>query len=190
VLELGCGGGYFAGTHRRLRRAREGFLSWKRPNIGSRMNREVHVRIWERPEVRILRATRHQQRFPSPNLNGRCRFSKRTLVGPPGNRQDAPIADVPALASAGSSPAFICRMRNPFALTKPSRNAADIAAAFIFTPRGCAGAPSCQTVRAPPSAGRGVPSPGSGTTGRRRRSRSVRGPAVIARRSRPARHRN
>src|SRR4029077_2802920 len=29
-----------------------------RPNIGSRMNREVHVRIWERPEVRVLRATR------------------------------------------------------------------------------------------------------------------------------------
>ena len=25
-------------------------LSWKRPNIGSRMNREVHVRIWEHPE--------------------------------------------------------------------------------------------------------------------------------------------
>jgi hypothetical protein len=23
------------------------------------MNREVHVRIWERPEVRVLRATRH-----------------------------------------------------------------------------------------------------------------------------------
>src|SRR6516162_6798743 len=36
-------------------------LSWKRPNIGSRMNREVHVRIWERPEVRALRATRHQR---------------------------------------------------------------------------------------------------------------------------------
>jgi hypothetical protein len=32
-------------------------LPWKRPNIGSRMNREVHVRIWERPEVRVLRAT-------------------------------------------------------------------------------------------------------------------------------------
>src|SRR5215510_3622039 len=33
-------------------------LPWKRLNIGSRMNREVHVRIWERPEVRVLRATR------------------------------------------------------------------------------------------------------------------------------------
>ncbi len=32
--------------------------SWKRPNIGSRMNREVHVRFWERPEVRLLWATR------------------------------------------------------------------------------------------------------------------------------------
>src|SRR6516165_8879142 len=26
------------------------------------MNREVHVRIWERPEVRVLRATRHPSR--------------------------------------------------------------------------------------------------------------------------------
>ncbi len=25
------------------------------------MNREVHVRIWERPEVRALRATRHKR---------------------------------------------------------------------------------------------------------------------------------
>jgi hypothetical protein len=27
-------------------------------NIGSRVNREVHARFWERPEVRFLRATR------------------------------------------------------------------------------------------------------------------------------------
>jgi hypothetical protein len=45
---------------------RQGFrplaaLSWSRPNIGSRMNREVHVRIRERPEVRVLRATRHNR---------------------------------------------------------------------------------------------------------------------------------
>src|SRR5258707_2493249 len=35
-------------------------MSWKRPNIGSRMNREVHVRFWERLEVKLLRATRHE----------------------------------------------------------------------------------------------------------------------------------
>src|SRR5947207_5135571 len=34
-------------------------MSWQRPNIGSRMNREVHVRFWERAEVKFLRATRH-----------------------------------------------------------------------------------------------------------------------------------
>jgi len=28
------------------------------------MNREVHVRFWERPEVKVLRATRQQQAFP------------------------------------------------------------------------------------------------------------------------------
>lgn len=27
------------------------------------MNREVHVRFWERPEVKLLRATRHSRRF-------------------------------------------------------------------------------------------------------------------------------
>ena len=34
-------------------------MSWQRPNIGSRVNREVHARFWERPEVKFLRATRH-----------------------------------------------------------------------------------------------------------------------------------
>ena len=34
-------------------------VSWQRPNNGSRMNREVHVRFWESPEVKVLRATRH-----------------------------------------------------------------------------------------------------------------------------------
>src|SRR5438445_563488 len=33
-------------------------MSWKRPNIGSRVNREVHARFWERAEVKFLRATR------------------------------------------------------------------------------------------------------------------------------------
>jgi hypothetical protein len=31
-----------------------------RPNNGSRMNREVHVRFWESPEVKILRAIRQR----------------------------------------------------------------------------------------------------------------------------------
>ena len=33
------------------------------------MNREVHVRIWERPEVRVLRATRQEPFFESPEAN-------------------------------------------------------------------------------------------------------------------------
>ena len=36
-------------------------MSWQRPNIGSRVNREVHARFWERPEVKSLRATRHSR---------------------------------------------------------------------------------------------------------------------------------
>ena len=33
-------------------------MSWQRPNIGSRVNREVHARFWEQPEVQSLRLTR------------------------------------------------------------------------------------------------------------------------------------
>jgi hypothetical protein len=38
--------------------------------FGSRMNREVHVRIWERPEVRVLRATRQIQPFDRGSRGG------------------------------------------------------------------------------------------------------------------------
>src|SRR5215472_17285559 len=34
-------------------------MSWQRPNVGSRVNREVHARFWERAEVKLLCATRH-----------------------------------------------------------------------------------------------------------------------------------
>src|SRR5262245_14578490 len=36
-------------------------MSWQRPNIGSRVNREVHARFWERPKVKVLRATRQDR---------------------------------------------------------------------------------------------------------------------------------
>src|ERR1700730_8987607 len=45
-------------------------MSWQRPNIGSRMNREVHVRVWERAEVKFLRATRQKPALPRCNSNG------------------------------------------------------------------------------------------------------------------------
>src|SRR5277367_5038791 len=51
----------------------------------------------------------------------------------------------------------------------------------VFRCRGCAAAPSCRKVRALPSARRDLPSPGFGTTDRRRRHQSVRGTASIAR---------
>ena len=38
-------------------------MLWQRSNIGSRVNREVHARFWERAEVKFLRATRHPRRF-------------------------------------------------------------------------------------------------------------------------------
>src|SRR5262245_60118598 len=38
-------------------------MSWKRTNNGTRVNREFHARIWERPGVRFLRATRQPDRY-------------------------------------------------------------------------------------------------------------------------------
>ena len=46
-------------------------MSWQRPNIGSRMNREVHVRVWERAEVKFLRATRQKLLLPQCNSDDR-----------------------------------------------------------------------------------------------------------------------
>ena len=42
---------------------RQGRWMCQRSNIGSRMNREIHVRFWERAEVKFLRATRHFRRL-------------------------------------------------------------------------------------------------------------------------------
>src|SRR5215467_9876742 len=58
-------------------------MSWKRPNIGSRMNREVHVRFWERLEMKLLRATRQVQ--PSRPRRHRVRYtpdSRRLAAAP------------------------------------------------------------------------------------------------------------
>src|SRR5262249_47845259 len=40
----------------------------QRPNIGSRVTREGHARFWERPEVKFLRATRHDCIVVAPSL--------------------------------------------------------------------------------------------------------------------------
>jgi hypothetical protein len=52
-------------------------MPWQRPNIGSRMNREVHVRFWERPEVKLLLATRQslcRQNAENKNCGDGCDF--------------------------------------------------------------------------------------------------------------------
>src|SRR6516162_11301027 len=58
------------------------------------MNREVHVRIWERPEVRVLWATRHEHQFAPPRPSDRCGFAQETFAGVRGNDRDAPLAAV------------------------------------------------------------------------------------------------
>jgi integrase/recombinase XerD len=51
-------------------------MPWQRPNNGSRMNREIHVRFWERPEVKVLRATRHLRSHP-PQQDSTARSVRR-----------------------------------------------------------------------------------------------------------------
>src|SRR5258708_31688973 len=66
-------------------------MSWKWPNNGSRMNREVHVRFWESPEVKVLRATRHSRR-----IKREADMSGRPPIASPwrqrGIRRDGPTA--------------------------------------------------------------------------------------------------
>jgi len=54
------------------------------------MNREVHVRFWESPEVKVLRATRHQQ--PPTFVPGGDRCS------PESGRQGGRLCSAPPLA--------------------------------------------------------------------------------------------
>jgi len=56
----------------------------QRSNIGSRVNREVHARFWERPGVRFLRATRHSRRFGFVRSPGHCghEFLRQGRDGP------------------------------------------------------------------------------------------------------------
>jgi ABC transporter substrate binding protein len=44
------------------------------------MNREVHVRFWERAEVKSLRATRQKHALPHCNSNGRFTSISRHCV--------------------------------------------------------------------------------------------------------------
>jgi hypothetical protein len=46
-------------------------MLWQRPNIGSRVNREVHARFWERAAVKLLRATRQSQTFGDVRVTSR-----------------------------------------------------------------------------------------------------------------------
>src|SRR5258708_28253222 len=45
----------------------------QRQNIGSRMKREVHVRFWERPRVKVPRATRQKPHLGKVRFLVRCR---------------------------------------------------------------------------------------------------------------------
>jgi hypothetical protein len=50
-------------------------MLWQRLNIGSRVNREVHARFWERAEAKFLRATRPKSDI-SPALIRVCSTSE------------------------------------------------------------------------------------------------------------------
>ncbi len=59
-------------------------MSCKWPNNGSRMNREVHVRFWESPGVKVLRATRPQ---PPVSLDRAGRAAIRGITDQSGFRR-------------------------------------------------------------------------------------------------------
>ena len=59
------------------------------------MNREVHVRIWERLEVRVLRATRQSFALRPTKLNDRCGLGKPTSAGANGDGRYASIPAIP-----------------------------------------------------------------------------------------------
>jgi hypothetical protein len=61
-------------------------MSWRRPNIGSRMNREVHVRVWERAEVKFLRATRQLPALPRRSIAGCCALAANGHAAAPPRR--------------------------------------------------------------------------------------------------------
>src|SRR5262245_13927878 len=63
-------------------------MSWQRPNIGSRMNREVHVRLWERAEVKFLRATR--QTPPFGDFGSYVRFARKRSSSHAGDHRYSP----------------------------------------------------------------------------------------------------
>jgi hypothetical protein len=49
------------------------------------MNREIHVRFWESPEVKVLRATRHERRFRGVLRRGRSTSNSGKIVAPQQN---------------------------------------------------------------------------------------------------------
>jgi hypothetical protein len=51
-----------------------------------------------------MTAMGHEERFPSPRLNGRCRFGQATFGRPAGNGRGAPKAAIAARNSSTASP--------------------------------------------------------------------------------------
>jgi hypothetical protein len=56
-------------------------MLWQRLNIGSRVNREVHARFWERAEAKFLRATRHSRPGPAGRRSSHVRYAPKATVG-------------------------------------------------------------------------------------------------------------
>src|SRR5207247_3355413 len=79
-------------------------MSWKRPNIGSRVNREVHARFWERAEVKFLRATRQSRRSNTSDEPAGCllQLQSRPNFGAAANRRGVPEPAVSNRSRAAS----------------------------------------------------------------------------------------
>src|SRR5262249_42403406 len=85
------------------------------------MNREVHVRIWERPAVGILRATGHLERFGPERLSGRGRIGQETSAGAYSSDGLAPIPTFPPSLRNGELAPKLTHERGRGATEDPSR---------------------------------------------------------------------
>jgi hypothetical protein len=85
-------------------------MTGKRPNIGSRVNREVHARFWERSEVKFLRATRPSRHFAAAqqtvafggtaDIESMFRRGARVNCPPDRNESEMGVRNLPTHAAA------------------------------------------------------------------------------------------
>ena len=96
------------------------------------MNREVHVRVWERAEVKFLRATRQNSLLPRRNIDGRfTSISRHTMVHRLSGRGIGVTRTIPIVFSSTCS----CSKRRNFDLTRSRGRLFNLLLTFFADPK-------------------------------------------------------